>query len=203
MCETLTIEDIVYWEARKRIPDELNGKHFFGAYDIWHYIDTQLQDNECETCKRFHSFDFTGNMLRSYFPDLTVESENIIYPNVHRTLWGTDTCKCLLIRVTNNPDFEPSKVLTYQGPKIQPYMPEPKKIEPEEPEPSQVKFVTPKPIELPLEPQPTMVPYIKMSNDALADLLASGLITLAFFILVMRWKKKQQQDKDKKPKEET
>jgi hypothetical protein len=129
MCECLTVQKIVQWEARKRIPDEFKGLSYFGAYDIWHYIDTTSKDpvhGECETCHRFHAYTFTGNTLRSYFPDLTVEAENLINPNVHKTLWGTDTCKCYLIRVTGNPDYSNDKVLQYMGPKIEPYKPKKK-----------------------------------------------------------------------------
>jgi hypothetical protein len=114
-------------EARKRIPDEYKHLSYFGAYDLWYYIDTPNTTpghSECETCMQFRAHNFAGNQLRQYFPDLTIESENLIYPNVHMTLWGTDTCKCTLIRVTDNPDFnDPSKVLSYEGVKIEPYKP--------------------------------------------------------------------------------
>lgn len=110
--------------AKKRIPDEFKHLSYFGAYDIWRYIDTGDPDNECEHCARFRSYEFTGNQLRQYFPDLTVESENLIYPNVHMTLWGKPTCKCLLIRQTTG--LDPSQVVTYEGPKLDPYKPKPK-----------------------------------------------------------------------------
>jgi len=106
-------------EARKRIPDEYKHLSYFSANDIWYYIDTPSTDPkhaECEFCKRYRSRDFAGNQLRSVFPDLTVESENLIYPNVHMTLWGESTCKCTLIRVSQE-DLKPEQLVFYIGDK--------------------------------------------------------------------------------------
>jgi hypothetical protein len=109
------------------IPEEYRGNSFFGHYDLWVYIDTPSTEpnhEECIHCQQFRSYVFTGDTLRRYFPDLTIETEDMIYPNVHLTLWGKDTCKCTLIRVTDNPDYrDPSKVVSYLGAKVEPYKP--------------------------------------------------------------------------------
>jgi hypothetical protein len=116
-------------EEARRIPDQYRHLTYFSHHDLWHYIDTPNNDPkhaECEHCKRFRNLDFTGDMVRRIFPDWTIESENMIYPHVHKTLWGQDpdSCKCTLIRVTGNPDFDsPEKTVIYIGGKVEPYKP--------------------------------------------------------------------------------
>lgn len=81
------------------IPEDLRGKaSWFGLYDFWTYED-EKGETECEYCKTYAGEIFDGNQLRSVFPDLTIISEDLILPNVHWTLWHTDTCKCQLKRV--------------------------------------------------------------------------------------------------------
>ena len=113
-------------KARQRIPEELYGKSFFGHYDLWMYIDTKDDENECDTCKGFRWTTIAGSELRSTFPDLTIWDENMILPNVHMTLWGADTCKCVLIRLdTEGEDYKPERIVFYTVYKLKPFKPKP------------------------------------------------------------------------------
>jgi hypothetical protein len=103
MSETLTLEDIVYWEAAKRIPDYLKHTHPYSANAFWTYYALGDADSKCNYCNQFDGQTFTGSQLRSVFPDHIFTGDDI-YPNVHMTLWGKDTCKCLLIREPDKPD---------------------------------------------------------------------------------------------------
>ena len=88
--------------ALSRIPETLKAFSFFGNYDLWEYYELGDPDSECEHCKQYSSKTFVGSELRAEFPDLIIEDQDTIYPNVHMTLWGVDTCKCLLIRVNKD-----------------------------------------------------------------------------------------------------
>ena len=85
--------------AVKRIPEEWHIKTFFSIYDLWQYYGLGDPESECETCLGYDGKVFSGDQLRHVFPDLIIEGPDDIYPNVHMTLWGKDTCKCKLIRV--------------------------------------------------------------------------------------------------------
>ena len=110
MCEMLELEDVVYWEATKRIPDDLKHTHPYSATALWTYYNRTEREPEGETCnycKLFDGHTFTGSQLRSVFPDHLWMGADI-YPNVHKTLWGIDhTCACLLIR-EENPEVQPN-----------------------------------------------------------------------------------------------
>ena len=82
---------------KKWIPEELGEWSFFSKFDVWHYI--SISDSKrCWNCEQFDGLDFFGDELRSIFPDLKIESANVIAANVHLTLWGKETCRCKLVR---------------------------------------------------------------------------------------------------------
>ena len=91
-------------KARHRIPRELQGQSFFGAYDIWRY--EGIADNKlCERCLNFFlrgpkgSPYYLGNELRVNFPDLEIETVNLIMPNVH------PNCRCKLHRIIASHEY--------------------------------------------------------------------------------------------------
>lgn len=100
-------------EARKRIPDNLKHTHPFSHYAVWDYMNLGDPQSECEHCLRYDGKQFTGDMLRTYFPDLMFDGEDIL-PRVHVTLWGKDTCKCRLIRV-NLDVASPTSIVVFTG----------------------------------------------------------------------------------------
>lgn len=112
--EVLTVIQVVkkarIEEARKRVPDDLKTSHPYSVMALWtFYLDTEHQPEgpSCNYCQMFDGQTFTGDMLRTTFPDHEWRG-NDIYANVHKTLWGEKadgTCGCLLIR-------EPSEVDT-------------------------------------------------------------------------------------------
>jgi hypothetical protein len=103
-------------EARKRITFDTN-KTFWGHYDVWTYIAEGPLDTNCDKCMELDSQDFMGAHLRQMFPDLVIMDEDTIYPNVHQTLWGKETCKCVLRRAS-----EPLDALDlYDGDNLAPY----------------------------------------------------------------------------------
>lgn len=95
------VEAVEYTEAaRKRIPDHLKATHPYSVNALWtFYLDAhhQPKTESCPYCIMFDGQTFTGDQLRTVFPDHTWEGDDI-RANVHETLWGTDTCACLLIR---------------------------------------------------------------------------------------------------------
>ena len=88
-------------DALKRVPEHLKNTYPYSSNALWtFYLDTEHQPEgpSCVYCKMFDGQTFTGDMLRSVFPDHRWEGDDI-YANVHMTLWGKDgTCGCLLIR---------------------------------------------------------------------------------------------------------
>lgn len=100
-------------EARQRIPDYLKDTHPFSHYAIWDYMNLGDPESECEHCLRYDGKQFTGDMLRTLFPDLEFDGDDIL-PRVHMTLWGKDTCKCRLIRI-NTSNVAPSSVVIFSG----------------------------------------------------------------------------------------
>jgi len=83
---------------KRWIPEELEGSHFFGVSDVWHYISIS-DDRRCQYCEEFDGFNYFGDQLRTFFPDLVIRSPNIIDAHIHKTLWNKDTCRCKLVRV--------------------------------------------------------------------------------------------------------
>jgi hypothetical protein len=92
------IQAVQIVQDKKWIPEELSEWGFFSKLDVWHYISIS-DTRRCWNCEQFDGLDFFGDELRSMFPDLTIESANVIAANVHMTLWGKDTCRCKLVRV--------------------------------------------------------------------------------------------------------
>lgn len=87
--------------AKQRIPTHLRDTHPYSVNALWtFYLDTEHQPEgpSCIYCKMFDGQTFTGDTLRTTFPDHKWMGDDI-YANVHMTLWGKDgTCGCLLIR---------------------------------------------------------------------------------------------------------
>lgn len=98
-------------EARKRIPDHLKDTNPYSVNALWtFYLDThhQPEGKSCIYCEMFDGQTFTGDQLRSVFPDHKWVGDDI-YANVHMTLWGKDgTCGCLLIREDDKWGAEPN-----------------------------------------------------------------------------------------------
>jgi hypothetical protein len=90
--------------ARKRVPDALHNVSFFSALDMWFYVGQYDPETQCDYCRSFDGNFYLGSELRSRFPDLQIESEDLIWVNYHQTLWGVDTCKCYLTRVKDTTD---------------------------------------------------------------------------------------------------
>ena len=88
-------------KARKRIPEYMEATHPYSVNAIWTYYlraHHEPEGESCIYCKMFDGQSFTGDQLRTVFPDHYWVGDDI-YPNVHKTLWNVDsTCSCLLIR---------------------------------------------------------------------------------------------------------
>jgi len=85
-------------QDKRWIPEEMAGTTFFSVSDVWHYISIS-DDRRCQYCEEFDGFDYFGDQLRTFFPDLNIRSPNIIDAHIHKTLWDKDTCRCKLVRV--------------------------------------------------------------------------------------------------------
>jgi len=81
-------------EAKASIPAHLRDKGitWYSMFDVWTYIAEGPIDENCPKCMELDAQDFQGSYLRAMFPDLVILDEDTIYPNVHMTLWGKDTC---------------------------------------------------------------------------------------------------------------
>lgn len=90
-----------YVKARSRIPEHMRKTGPYSMNALWtFYLDTEHQPAgpSCNYCEMFDAQTFTGDVLRTTFPDHRWVGDDI-YANVHMTLWGKDgTCGCLLIR---------------------------------------------------------------------------------------------------------
>ena len=71
---------------------------FFSKSDVWHYISIS-DDRRCQYCEEFDGFDYFGDELRKFFPDLIIRSPNVIDVHIHKTLWDKDNCRCKVVRV--------------------------------------------------------------------------------------------------------
>jgi hypothetical protein len=117
MMQSMVDAVLAVHEARKRRVDFTTRKTFFGHYDVWTYIAEGPLDTNCPKCMELDAQDFMGAHLRQMFPDLVIMDEDTIYPNVHQTLWGKPTCKCVLRRAS-----EPLDSLDlYDGDNLEPY----------------------------------------------------------------------------------
>lgn len=84
---------------KRWIPEELRDYSFFSVYDVWSYESENTKGNQCWACAQFEAIGtFFGDELRTIFPDLRIVDEVTILPRVHITLWGKETCKCVLHR---------------------------------------------------------------------------------------------------------
>ena len=95
------VEALELSESKKRIPDHLKDTRPYSANALWGFYERTLREPKGDTCPYCHMFDgqtFTGDQLRSIFPDHEWVGDDIA-PRVHMTLWGVDTCACLLIRI--------------------------------------------------------------------------------------------------------
>ena len=104
--EVAVASAIAVFEAQKRIPADLADHSFFGKLDLWQYI-AITDDKTCETCLDYDTRFFLGDDLRLEFPDLKVIGEDMILAKVHITLWGQDTCRCVLQRITEPTHYIP------------------------------------------------------------------------------------------------
>lgn len=95
------VEQAELTEARGRIPEEYRNTHPYSSTALWTYYartDHEAPGDSCPYCKMFDGQTFTGDMLRTTFPDHYWKGPDI-YANVHKTLWNKEgTCTCLLIR---------------------------------------------------------------------------------------------------------
>jgi hypothetical protein len=80
-------------ESLKRIPTNTPAKvTFFSVNDEW--VFTAVMDNHvCPACLAFEFQIFTGDLLRSRFPELEIDSLETISPKVH------PNCRCHLDRI--------------------------------------------------------------------------------------------------------
>ena len=99
MTEQAVVAAVAVYEAQKRIPDDYKDQSFFGLQDIWTYI-TITDDRTCDTCLMLDKGNYIGIDLRILFPNLEIISANQILPRTHMTLWGKDTCRCTMLRLT-------------------------------------------------------------------------------------------------------
>lgn len=87
--------------AKQRIPEHMRDTAPYSVNALWTYYNRTYKDPEGESCPYCLMFDgqtFTGDQLRTVFPDHVWVGDDI-YPNVHKTLWNKEsTCSCLLIR---------------------------------------------------------------------------------------------------------
>jgi hypothetical protein len=97
----VTLVNLTQLAAKQRIPEHMRDTAPYSVNALWtFYLDTEHQPEgpSCIYCKMFDGQTFTGDQLRSVFPDHKWMGDDI-YANVHMTLWGKDgTCGCLLIR---------------------------------------------------------------------------------------------------------
>lgn len=65
---------------------------FFSHKDVWHYV-AMTDDRTCNECLRWEEDpQFTGDMLRSFFPNLTIVDADLIEVHIH------PNCRCYLER---------------------------------------------------------------------------------------------------------
>lgn len=97
--------------AKQRIPEHLRDTSPYSANALWTYYNRTYKDAEGESCNYCLMFDgetFTGDQLRTVFPDHYFVGDDI-YPNVHKTLWNRESqCTCLLIREDEKWGAEPN-----------------------------------------------------------------------------------------------
>jgi hypothetical protein len=107
------VQSVVSANDKRWIPENLEDYTFFAHTDYWEFFSENPDlDTICEYCNRYDTQAFMGAELRSQFPDLQIQDQDFIYPNVHMTLWGKETCKCILRRV-NVEKVKPESLVFY------------------------------------------------------------------------------------------
>ena len=69
---------------------------FFSIYDMWR-MHMVFDERTCNVCLQ-HEGEYAGNTLRSTFPYMEIQDEEVIYAKVH------PHCRCYLQRVPNPED---------------------------------------------------------------------------------------------------
>lgn len=109
-------------------------KKVLESEELWVYV--AITDNAtCNAClsnegKVFRRYSETESDIYDNFPDMEYESPTVILPNVHRTLWNRDTCRCKLF-LANLAELslnQPDKPVMDDTPQLdnKPVAPEPK-----------------------------------------------------------------------------
>jgi len=80
-------------EAKKRLPfDVPKAITFFSKNDEWIFT-AVIDNNVCHNCLQYENQPFTGNLLRTKFPNLEILDLETIHPHVH------PNCRCHLDRI--------------------------------------------------------------------------------------------------------
>jgi hypothetical protein len=92
------VKAVQVFQDKHWIPEDLHDVTYFSRSDVWHYISIS-DERRCQFCEEFDGFDYFGDQLRTFFPDLVIRSPNVIDVHIHMTLWHKPTCRCKLVRV--------------------------------------------------------------------------------------------------------
>ena len=102
--------------------------------ELWVYV--AITDNvTCEHCLRNEGKVFRVGRGGGYmalideFPDLIWESDVVVRPNIHYTLWGRETCRCkiFMASLAKLEDNQPVNPVMNEKPKIDFSLPKPEK----------------------------------------------------------------------------
>lgn len=85
-------------DAKSRLPEYARGTGVYSSMTVWHYVSENSKGNQCPYCMENNGKDILGSAIRLRFPDHIVVAPDLIYVNLHMTLWGQNTCKCYLYR---------------------------------------------------------------------------------------------------------
>lgn len=93
--EMVTLIKVV--EALDRIPDELEDDFtFFAERDLWRFESVE-DETVCWLCKDYDGSIYLGSQIRTEWPYLEIESDELIHPHVH------PNCRCRLWRMITTP----------------------------------------------------------------------------------------------------
>jgi hypothetical protein len=87
------VQNVIYANDKRWIPEELRGNIYFSSNVIWQFIPS-WDVKQCGECGEYAlgiPF-FSGAQIRSIFPYMEVKDENTINANVH------PNCRCILSR---------------------------------------------------------------------------------------------------------
>lgn len=83
-------------QAVKRVREQAT---FYLSTDLWSYH--AFSDHKlCDYCRAYDGLIFPGDQLWIMFPYLLIVDKDLILPHVHMALWGKDTCRCTLVRIS-------------------------------------------------------------------------------------------------------